>query len=854
MTSLDKNLNAGNKRFSFASKAFPADKFSVVKMEGYEAISANFSFELTLVSDDTKIDFETMLSNPATFTLYAAGGNMDTPYHGVLSEFEQLHKVDDLVFYRAVLAPRLQRLNLYRTSDVHLNDKTIPEILAAVVKDSGLTSADFEQKLKGTYRKRSFVCQYQETNLDFITRWMEKEGMYFYFDHSGDAEKLVMVDDTALQPAGVLGVTYRPVENMASGAAKDSVQEFLCRQKPLPKQVILQGFNYNSAAVELKQTAQVSAAGTGDVMLYGENFLTQDEGQRYAKLRAEELLCGGKVFKGEATAVGVRSGYFMQMAAHYRMDFNGKYLVTEVRHKGSQAGVLLAGIENSYGGKPGETDYHLTFKAMPSAVQFRPARAMIRPHVAGTISAIVDAEGSGEYAEMDDLGQYKVQLPFSRTGKAANKGSARIRMATPYSGRDHGMHFPLLKGAEVLLSFVDGDPDQPVIVNTVPNSENLSVVNSKNPSKDIIKTAGGNFLELEDTKSRQHLQLYSPILKSSLRMGAATDPQSPYNIATLEPWKQNYGVLCETQGSMGLNPVGAMVLKAGSDSKFPVAAPGPGDLQALAKSTMIDLDNQRPISQAPTPPGMLEIYARHLNLYAEPTGSADGTSKFQYQLITSNPPAPAPAPGPGPSPAPAPAPAPAPPFAGWSMANLYTLGNLGDLNASLKVLPADGVREIVGTNKTSYTQANSNSVTFGDSASVTRGNSIKLTRGMDTSHTYGMSSSLYFGMKSDMMMGLSNSTYLGVKNDLYLGAKASFAISAELKVALSATQEFVFGSKNGVALSVIEAKTLHAKALAVEQSNAVANMASRVINLTQSVNNLEDTAIDLCNAVLHIYN
>ena len=171
MTSLDKNLNAGNKRFSFASKAYPADKFSVVKMEGYEAISANFSFELTLVSDDASIDFEKMLSNPATFTLYAAGGNMDTPYHGVLSEFEQLHQTGDLVFYRAVLAPRFQRLKLYRTSDVYLNDQTIPEILEEVIKDSkeaGLTSADYEKKLRGSYRKRSFVCQYQETNLDFM--------------------------------------------------------------------------------------------------------------------------------------------------------------------------------------------------------------------------------------------------------------------------------------------------------------------------------------------------------------------------------------------------------------------------------------------------------------------------------------------------------------------------------------------------------------------------------------------------------------------------------------------------------------------------------------------------------------
>jgi type VI secretion system VgrG family protein len=823
MTSLDKNLNAGNRRFSFASKAYAADKFSVVKMEGFEAISASFSFELTLVSDDVSVDFEKMLSNPATFTFYAAGGNMETPYHGVLSEFEQLHQAGALVFYRAVLAPRLQRLNLYRTSDVHLNDKTIPDILEAVIKDSGFTSADFEQKLKAkdVYRKRSFVCQYQETNLDFIARWLEKEGMYFYFDHSGNAEKLVMVDDTAVQPADVLAVTYRPVENMASGAARDSVQEFLCRQKPLPKQVILQGFNYSSANVELKQTAQVSAAGTGDVMLYGENFLTQDEGQRYAKLRAQEILCGGKVFKGEATAVGLRSGYFMRMAAHYRSDFNGQYLVTEVEHKGSQAGVLLAGIENSYGGKPGETDYHLTFRAIPSAVQFRPARAMIRPHVAGTISAIVDAEGSGEYAEMDELGQYKVQLPFSRTGKAANKGSARIRMATPYSGSNHGIHFPLHKGAEVLLSFVDGDPDQPVIVNAVPNSENPSVVNNKNPSKDVIKSAGGNFLELEDKKGSERAHLYSPSARSNWRVGAATSAA-----AGVTTWGENKtGIHGSTEETVSFNAGKTMVLRVDPTTLNLAGDPVQGSLNLHAKSHLLDIDGTKPVANAAPATGSYHVYAKHIRMFAEPNGSS-----FKYKLETDSTPT---------------------PEDSWDLGKLYELQSFTDNDTLTRT---DGTVESNAANKTTYVKGNSNSATFGDASSVVHGNKTTLFRGKELTHTYGMSTSMYFGMKSDLMTGFTNSAYVGGKHEFYAGEKISTAVSAELKVALSATADVVFGTKNTfhAAAEINASVLLKAENKVLEVTNRLTSLDKSLLSLTQGVFYLGEQVTKLEMASLHM--
>ena len=501
------NKLAANKRFEFASNAFEADKFAVVNMTGFEAISKPFRFTLTLVSDDSNVDFETVLQNTASFRIFAPDGASSVPYYGVLAEFEQLQQSDGYVFYRAVLVPRLWHLSLYQMSEVYLNEQTIPQIVEKVLKSSRLGRADYAMKLSGSYRERSFVCQYQETHLDFLSRWMEKEGMYFYFDHDGTAEQLVVVDNRSMHPAQAVKVLYRPVNELDTGSAADSVQDFVCRQKPMPQKVVLRDYNHRKASVELKVSETVFVNGIGEVNLYGENFRNEAEGQRYAKLRAEEILCSAKVFTGEATAVGLRSGYFMKLIGHYRDNFNGQYLVTEVHHEGSQAGALLAGIQSSYSEGSGETIYRSTFRAIPAATQFRAERTTAKPRVTGTMNAIIDSEGSGNYADLDEYGQYKVQLPFDNSDKVANKGSARIRMASPYAGSGHGMDFPLHKDAEVLLSFIDGDPDQPVILGAVPNSENPSVVNNRAPYENLIKTAGGNLLRMSDETGKEQIKL-----------------------------------------------------------------------------------------------------------------------------------------------------------------------------------------------------------------------------------------------------------------------------------------------------------------------------------------------------------
>lgn len=521
MSTLSERLSS-DRRFEFASTACPSDTFAVVRMTGFEAISRPYRFELVLVSDDAQLDLARVLAAKAELRILAPDGSQQaTPYAGVLAEFDQLHQAGGFTFYRAVLVPRLWQLSLYRSSEVYLHEQTVPEIIEAILKAARLSPAsDYAFKLTGSYRPRSYVCQYQETPLAFLSRWCEREGIYYCFEQVDGVDRLVLLDDRVAQSAEAVTINYRPADELDVGLAPDSVQGFVCRTRPLPRSLVLQDYNHRRASMPLVAQVEISASGIGEEMLYGENFRTEEEGQRYANIRAQELRCGERVFSGEGTAVGLRSGYFMDLSHHYRDDFNGRYLVTEITHEGSQAGALLTGLKTPFDEREGHTSYRNSFLALPAAIQFRPARTTPKPRVAGTMNATIDAEGTGEYAELDAYGQYKVQIPFDRTEKGAAKGSAPVRMASPYAGSDHGMHFPLHKGAEVLLSFTDGDPDQPVIVGAVPNSLNPNVVDQRNPQDNLISTKGGNQMLMADTKGKEVIWLNSPFHKSSIGIGS----------------------------------------------------------------------------------------------------------------------------------------------------------------------------------------------------------------------------------------------------------------------------------------------------------------------------------------------
>ncbi|MHB9028772.1 MAG: type VI secretion system Vgr family protein, partial [Candidatus Latescibacterota bacterium] len=214
----------------------------------------------------------------------------------------------------------------------------------------------------------------------------------------------------------------------------------------------------------------------------------------------------------------------------FRENFNRDYLIAEVTHEVNQSGFLISGLGKTSSDRDQAIFYRNSFKAIPSDIQYRPERTAEKPRMAGTLHARVDAEGSGNYAELDDQGRYKVRLPFDTdTAHGAGKASHFIRMAQPYSGADYGLHFPLHKGSEVLLTFVDGDPDRPIIAGAVPNPETASPVTSENQTKSIFRDNYGNEMVFDSTPGDEHIRLYSPHHNSLLELGKSITEMTDSN-------------------------------------------------------------------------------------------------------------------------------------------------------------------------------------------------------------------------------------------------------------------------------------------------------------------------------------
>jgi hypothetical protein len=313
------------------------------------------------------------------------------------------------------------------------------------------------------------------------------------------------------------------------------IRAVVCKQKLLPAKLHVNDYNYRKPSLNLSAEAEVLARGRGDVHIYGEHFRTPEEGKELARIRAEELLCHEKRFHGESTIPFLRPGYSFELQNHYRESFNQQYLTIELEHEGSQVGYLLAGIQEGLAKVEEQPYYRNSFVTIPSEVQYRHPKTTEKPTFNGTINARIDAEGSGQYAELDDQGRYKVRLPFDINDEHKDgKASHWLRMAQPYAGENQGMHFPLHKNTEVLLTFVEGNPDRPIIAGAIPNPENASPVTSANQTKSVIGTGKGpethsvgakyvksrnrrpgyasrvdNYIEFEDNNDEEHIRINS---------------------------------------------------------------------------------------------------------------------------------------------------------------------------------------------------------------------------------------------------------------------------------------------------------------------------------------------------------
>jgi type VI secretion system secreted protein VgrG len=522
-------ISSRQRRFTFRTEAQPA-QFEVLRFNGEEALSMLYRFDILLACSDSEIDTGKLVGHAAHFTLDdGVKGGKATAYHGLIKAFTYEYQISGWAFYRAILVPKLWRLTSYHLSEVY-QGKNRAQVFSLIAERAGFAGRDFEIRSNFPQEPRlDYVCQYQESYLNFIARWQERLGGYWWYEETDGHEKTVFSNTRMAHKDEALALRYQSAGELDADIGQvRRIQHLKEESRCVPRRVTLTDYTPQQAGLDIKASAAVSDDGIGEVHLYGENLKNNAEASVVARLRAEGLQCSSKQYIGSSTATGLRCGHFIDVESHPRRSFNRRYLLTRVRHRGSQAGLMLDGLGLNV---PDEMErardshaggfYHADFCAIPSDVQFRPRIVHPWPKIEGTLTAFIDAEGSGKYAEINERGEYKVQLPFDASDKAANHGSAWIRMATPYAGSDHGMHFPLLKGTEVLLSFINGDPDQPVIVAAVPNSLNPNVVTNANHTQSRIRSLGGNQLTMEDRQGGQSMLLSSPTHNTWISLGAA---------------------------------------------------------------------------------------------------------------------------------------------------------------------------------------------------------------------------------------------------------------------------------------------------------------------------------------------
>lgn len=516
-----------NQTITFHSDAVAADTLVVKQMAGQEQLSGMFRFDLELLSKDKELDLEAVVAAPARIAIKqkiaVVGGAVASrlrEFAGVLTEFEQHEEGQGWVSYRATLVPKVQELAEFWRSRI-FQGKSAPQIVKEVLTDFGLSASapkvfgDFHfgdgiadrlrapTKDQDTYPLRDYIVQYEESDWDFLARWLEHEGIYFFFENKDQKERIVFNDNSpgsepvSRNPSEAT-FRYRPqTEAGTVGSSEEEViVQFLCRQTRAPKEVALNDYNWRDA-VRLSTVQKVDDKGVGLQTEYNDHYKNADQGKALAQVRKEELLCRKQLYHGVSNSRGFRPGKTFTLSEHYRGDWNKDYLLVSVQHAAEQSVNLDAAMVTG-------ATYHNSFTAIPLATPFRPERETEWPSIKGVMHGKVDAAEGNEYADLDEDGCYTVRIPYdphfdNEDEAKAGGASRRMRMAQPFSGMDAGFHFPLRKGTEVILTHIDGDPDRPIIAGAVPNAETGNVGHSDESRNRIVSNSGNRF-EIHDTE------------------------------------------------------------------------------------------------------------------------------------------------------------------------------------------------------------------------------------------------------------------------------------------------------------------------------------------------------------------
>jgi type VI secretion system secreted protein VgrG len=481
-------------------------------MQHNAGVSALEETQLFLLSDKAEIAPEKLLGQTVDIKLQLRDGEV-RHLCGHVTRFGLGRHQGRYFGYVAEVRPWLWFLT--RRSDCRIfQDMTVPDIVRKVFADYG-DIAVFDFRLGGSYRTRDYTVQYRETDFNFVARLMEDEGIFWYFEHEEGEHRLVVLDSPDPLSAAPQARTLPYYANSAQASPDvDIVTDWNFAREVRPGKVALRSYFFETPSTSL----EVGSAETRsheqaqyEIYDYQGDYFKKGDGEQIAALRLDEAQSGHERLTGSTNAHGLANGRLFTLTRHPREDQNAAYFVVQ-----TQINASIKSLESGDSGN--ETgDYSCRFTALPASQSYRPPRRTPKPFVQGPQSAVVTGP-AGEEIYTDKYGRVKVQFHWDRYGKKNETSSCWMRVSHPWAGKSFGaIHIPRI-GQEVIVDFLEGDPDQPLITGRVYNAEQMppwDLPGNMTQSGILTRSSKGgaygnaNAIRFEDKKGEEQLWLHA---------------------------------------------------------------------------------------------------------------------------------------------------------------------------------------------------------------------------------------------------------------------------------------------------------------------------------------------------------
>lgn len=497
--------NGTGLQFTIKIEGLDPETFAVIGFEGQESLSAAFAFDIELASQQESITAQQVVDRPVSLTIWHHGEKQQQ-WHGIASQFAIGDSGHHHTFYSLTLVPPLFRATLRRNSRI-FQQHTTPEIISVLLQEMGIT--DYLFALKNEYQPREYCVQYRESDLAFIERLAAEEGLFYYFSHKEGKNIVIFSDDCQQQP---LLSQWQPYNAMAGGTAgRPYVRQFARHTRSAATSVQLSDYSFKNPAYHFQHTAQGAETTFQQTPIehfdYPGRFKSDACGKPFTQYRCESLRRETITATGSSNIPQLLSGVKFVLGEHPEPDCNRDWLPVSIRHSGSQPQAL------EQAGGNGMTRYHNQFTAIPGHRQWRPA-ANTKPRVDGPQMATVVGP-AGEEIYCDEFGRVKVQFPWDRYSDNNDKASCWIRVSQGWAGSQYGMVTVPRIGNEVIVSFLEGDPDQPIITGRTYHAGNTPPYSlPDNKTRTVLRTEthqgnGYNEVRFEDQAGSEEIFVHA---------------------------------------------------------------------------------------------------------------------------------------------------------------------------------------------------------------------------------------------------------------------------------------------------------------------------------------------------------